>query len=109
MVKAIFRNLISNAIKYTNVGGNISITAAEENRFVKIRVADNGVGITNQIKERLFKIDDFHSSPGTNNEHGTGLGLLFCKEFVDLHGGEIQVESEPGMGSIFKFTLPHYI
>jgi signal transduction histidine kinase len=109
MVKTIFRNLISNAIKYTNTGGNIHITANESKKFVKIEVADNGIGMTQQKKEKLFKVDEFYSAPGTNNERGTGLGLLFCKEFIDLHGGKILVESEPGKGSTFTFTLPHYI
>jgi two-component system sensor histidine kinase/response regulator len=58
---------------------------------------------------KLFKIDAFHSTPGTQDEKGTGLGLLLCKEFVELHGGNIRIESEAGKGSIFSFTLPHYI
>jgi len=109
MVKTIFRNLISNAIKYTPEGGNIFIAATEGKRFVKIEVRDNGVGMSQTTKEKLFKIDEFHSIAGTNNETGTGLGLLFCKDFIDLHGGKIHVESEPDKGSKFKFTLPHYI
>lgn len=109
MVKTIFRNLISNAIKYTPEGGNIFIAAHEGKRFVKIEVRDTGIGMSKTTKEKLFKIDEFHSIAGTNNEQGTGLGLLFCKDFIDLHGGKIEVESEPGKGSKFKFTLPHYI
>jgi signal transduction histidine kinase len=109
MVKTIFRNLISNAIKYTPTGGNISVSASEGKQFVKIEVCDNGIGMSQKTKEKLFKIDEFHSTMGTNNELGSGLGLLFCKEFIDLHGGKIRVESEPGKGSKFKFTLPHYI
>lgn len=109
MVKTIFRNLISNAIKYTPTGGNISVSAAEGKQFVKIEVCDNGIGMSQKTKEKLFKIDEFHSTMGTNNELGSGLGLLFCKEFIDLHGGKIMIESEPGKGSKFKFTLPHYI
>lgn len=109
MVKTIFRNLISNAIKYTHDGGNIFIEAHEGKRFVKIEVRDNGIGMSQTTKEKLFKIDEFRSIMGTNNERGNGLGLLFCKEFIDLHGGKIEVESEPDKGSKFKFTLPHYI
>jgi len=109
MVKTIFRNLISNAIKYTNTGGCIYISATEGKRFVKIEVRDNGIGMSQKTKEKLFKIDEFSSISGTSNEQGTGLGLLFCKEFIDIHGGKIQVKSESGKGSTFQFTLPHYI
>jgi signal transduction histidine kinase len=107
MVKTIFRNLISNAIKYTRTGGEIFISANGGNKqFVKIEVRDNGIGMSQKTKEKLFKIDEFNSISGTNNEQGSGLGLLFCKEFIDLHGGTMSIESEPGKGSIFKFTLP---
>jgi signal transduction histidine kinase len=109
MVKTIFRNLISNAIKYSNTGGTIFISATEAPHFVEIEVKDDGIGIEQKTRQKLFKIDEFHSTSGTNNEQGTGLGLLFCKEFIDLHGGQIQVKSEPGKGSRFIFTLPHYI
>ena len=107
MVKTIFRNLISNAIKYTRTGGEIFISASGGNKqFVKIEVRDNGIGMSQKTKEKLFKIDEFNSISGTNNEQGSGLGLLFCKEFIDLHGGTMSIESELGKGSIFKFTLP---
>jgi len=109
MVKTIFRNLISNAIKYTNTGGHIHIAATEGKKLVKIEVSDNGIGMSQRTKEKLFKINEFSSISGTGNEHGTGFGLLFCKEFIDIHGGNIRVESEPDKGSKFKFTLPHYI
>lgn len=109
MVKTIFRNLISNAIKYTETDGSIFITASEGKKFVKIEVMDNGIGMSQRTKEKLFKIDQFSSISGTNNEYGTGFGLLFCKEFIDVHGGNISVKSEPGKGSTFQFTLPHYI
>lgn len=109
MIKTIFRNLITNAIKYTPTGGDIYITATEGKKFAKIEVRDNGIGMSERTKEKLFKIDAFSSMPGTDNEMGSGLGLLFCKEFIDLHGGKIKVESEPGKGSRVKFTLPHYI
>jgi len=109
MTKTIFRNLIGNAIKYTYTGGNISISATEGKKFVEIEVKDNGTGISESTLKKLFKTAEFHSLSGTNNEQGSGLGLLFCKEFVGLHGGKIWVESEPGKGSKFKFTLPHYI
>jgi signal transduction histidine kinase len=109
MVKTIFRNLISNAIKYSNMGGHIFISATEGKQFVEIEVSDNGIGMSERVQKKLFKIDEFHSTTGTNNEPGTGLGLIFCKEFIDLHGGKIYTESESGKGSKFIFTLPHYI
>ena len=109
MTKTILRNLVSNAIKFTYTGGNISIGAKEGKKFVEIEVKDNGTGISEKTMKKLFRIDEFHSLSGTNNEQGTGLGLLFCKEFVGLHGGKIWVESELNKGSKFKFTLPHYI
>ena len=107
MIRTIFRNLISNAIKYTNTGGEISIIASERKKYVEIEVKDNGTGISVEVQRNLFKNDGFYSKPGTNNEKGTGLGLLLCKEFIELHGGHIQVESAQGNGSKFIFTLPH--
>jgi signal transduction histidine kinase len=109
MVKTILRNLISNAIKFTNINGEISINALEKQQFVEVAVKDDGIGVSYEAQKNLFRIDLFHSTPGTNNERGTGLGLLLCKEFVELHGGSIWIESEPGKGSRFAFTLPHYI
>jgi signal transduction histidine kinase len=109
MVKTILRNLISNAIKYTNVNGEIVINACELKKFVEVTVKDNGIGISDENLSKLFKIDSLHSTPGTHDEKGTGLGLLLCKEFVELHGGNIRIESEAGKGSKFAFTLPHYI
>jgi signal transduction histidine kinase len=109
MVKTILRNIISNAIKYTNTNGEITIDAMEHNQYVEVAVKDNGTGITPEIQKKLFKIDSLHSTPGTANEKGTGLGLLLCKEFIELHGGIITVKSEKGKGSRFAFTLPHYI
>ncbi len=109
MVKTILRNLIGNAIKFTNSGGKIMISAQERKSFVEISVKDSGIGISEEAQRKIFKIDAFQSTAGTNNEKGTGLGLLLCKEFVELHSGNIRVESEPGKGSEFKFTLPHYL
>jgi signal transduction histidine kinase len=109
MVKTILRNLISNAIKYTNVNGEIIIDANEVKQYVEIAIKDNGIGISAEDQRKLFKIDAFHSTPGTHEERGTGLGLLLCKEFVELHGGNIRIDSEAGKGSRFSFTLPHYI
>jgi signal transduction histidine kinase len=109
MLKTIFRNLISNAIKYSNTGGAIFISATKGKQFIEIAVSDNGIGMSQNTKDKLFKIDGFHSITGTDKEKGTGLGLMFCKEFIEAHCGRIWLESEPGKGSTFRFTLPHCI
>ncbi len=106
MLSSILRNLISNAIKFTNPGGRIVISAERKPDEVLFSVSDNGVGMNKAILEKIFRIDSGFSTKGTNNEKGTGLGLILCKEFVEKHGGKIWVESELGAGSEFKFTLP---
>jgi signal transduction histidine kinase len=108
MLETILRNLISNAIKFTNKGGVIQIDALQNEKEAILKVTDNGVGIAPEIKGRLFKIDSHQSLPGTENEKGTGLGLMLVREFVARHGGEIGVESRVGSGSTFYFTLPFH-
>ncbi len=106
MLETILRNLISNAIKYTNPEGVIIVAGKQMNNGLLVSVTDNGVGIGSGDISKLFRIDKNHSSAGTQNEKGTGLGLILCKEFVDKHGGKIWVESEVGKGSTFYFTIP---
>ena len=106
MLKTVLRNLVSNAIKFTNTGGTIKINAEENSESVTISVSDNGVGIAPDDLTKLFDISQVLSTKGTAKETGTGLGLLLCKEFVEKHGGKIWVKSEEGKGSKFKFTLP---
>lgn len=105
MIDLIFRNLISNAMKFTDKGGLITISNRMENGKVVVSVSDTGIGVPNEVKEDLFDFKAHYSRKGTANEKGTGLGLKLCKEFVDRNGGEIWVESEEGKGSAFKFTL----
>jgi len=107
MVHTILRNLITNAIKFTEENGRISVEAVHLPGEIQITVSDTGIGIEEYIKEKLFLISEKITSLGTKNEKGTGLGLLLCKEFVEKHGGKIWVESEPGKGSQFFFTLPN--
>ena len=106
MVKTMVRNLISNAIKYSFIGGEIRITAERKNHHLMVCVMDQGVGIKNEVQSKLFKIDECISTLGTSKEKGTGLGLMLCKEFVDKHNGKIWVESKFGSGSKFCFALP---
>jgi len=109
MVKTILRNLISNAIKYSYLGGEITIKVTEKDKNIEIAIIDNGVGISQNAQRDLFQRDVLNSTRGTKNEYGTGLGLMICKEFVEMHEGIIQIESEPGKGTKIVFTLPHYI
>ncbi len=106
MLNTVLRNLVSNAIKFTDNGGAININAIENSGNVTISVSDNGIGIAPDDLTKLFDISQILSTTGTAKETGTGLGLLLCKEFVEKHGGKIWVESEVGKGSDFKFTLP---
>ena len=106
MLKAILRNLVSNAIKFTNKNGAININATQTDSNVTISISDNGIGIKPDNLAKLFDISQVLTTKGTSGETGTGLGLLLCKEFVEKHGGKIWVESEVGKGSDFKFTLP---
>ena len=106
MLKTVLRNLVSNAIKFTNNGGVINISTEKNSGKVTISVSDNGIGISPDNLAKLFDISEVLSTTGTAKETGTGLGLLLCKEFVEKHQGKIWVESEVGKGSDFKFTLP---
>lgn len=106
MLNAIVRNLVSNAIKFCNSGGAIEVNASAKPDLIEISIADNGVGISDEVKEKLFKTTTGLSLAGTAHEKGTGLGLLICREFIEKHGGKIWVESNLGEGSKFIFTLP---
>ncbi len=109
MLSTVLRNLISNAIKFTNVGGEIIISAhkSEQNDQLEIWVSDNGVGMPPKVVNSIFQLNRQFTSSGTNNEKGTGLGLFICKEMIQLNGGKIWVESTPSEGTCFKFTLDY--
>jgi PAS domain S-box-containing protein len=111
MMETILRNLISNAIKFTHPGGTIQINAEIRKGDLQVSVADTGVGIPKEQISKLFRIEESYSTPGTLKEHGTGLGLILCKDFVEKHGGRIWAESASNGqmyqgGSTFKFTIP---
>lgn len=108
MIKTVIRNLVSNAIKFTNTMGTVKIYATESGNNYIYSVEDNGIGIDDENIEKLFKIDVSFSSHGTKGETGTGLGLILCKEFVEKNNGKIWLESEVNKGSIFNFTVPKY-
>lgn len=107
MIATILRNLLSNAIKFTNMGGRILVFSEQTLNEIIISIKDNGVGIDPEALGKLFRIDQNNSSKGTQNEMGTGLGLILCKEFIERHKGRIWAESEYGKGSSFSFALPN--
>jgi PAS domain S-box-containing protein len=106
MLKTILRNLVSNAIKFSENDGHVEISAHQTPSDITISILDNGIGITPEYLKKLFSISQIHTTLGTSEEKGTTLGLLLCKEFVEKHGGKIWVESNHRTGSEFKFTLP---
>lgn len=106
LYNTILRNLISNAIKFSRIGSVIYVTASIKNNMIEVSVADSGVGIRQENLEKLFMVDSTFSTRGTLNEKGTGLGLVLCKEFVEINKGTIWAESELEKGSTFYFTLP---
>ncbi len=106
MVETILRNLLSNAIKFTPENGNVHFSAYKQNHNCIIEVADTGVGMSEQQIKSLFSSDKTISSPGTNNEKGTGLGLILCKEMIDINKGSISVDSELSKGTKFTISLP---
>lgn len=106
MLKTILRNLITNAVKFTHKNGTVVVGAQINKKYVEVSVSDNGIGMTEAIKSKLFRLDANLSTRGTENEKGTGLGLFLCKEFVEKHGGRIWVDSIEGKGSVFNFKLP---
>nr|WP_152426542.1 tetratricopeptide repeat protein [Cesiribacter andamanensis] len=107
-MNTVLRNLISNALKFTEKGGSVEVEVNEWKDAIEVAVRDSGVGMSPAVLAKLFKIEHKYSTPGTANESGTGLGLMLCKEFVERSGGMISVESQEGKGSTFRFTIPKY-
>ena len=105
-VKQVLLNLLSNAVKFTPEGGTIGLKAGRRDRAVEISVSDTGIGIAAEDQVTIFEEFRQVGSDETRKQEGTGLGLTLAKKFVELHGGRIWVESEPGRGSTFTFTLP---
>jgi signal transduction histidine kinase len=109
MIETVLRNLVSNAIKFTPESGKITVWARQTENCTEVRVTDTGVGISKEEVQHLFKLDSSVKRNGTNNEDGTGLGLILCYEFIQKHNGTIAVESEPGKGSSFYFIIPNAV
>ncbi|MBN2683162.1 MAG: tetratricopeptide repeat-containing sensor histidine kinase [Bacteroidales bacterium] len=108
LLNTILRNIIGNAVKFSQFNGKVEISCRNMQDFVEISIKDDGVGISKNDQEKLFRIDENFSTQGTSNETGTGLGLIICKEFIEKHGGTIRIESEIDRGSNFAFTIPAF-
>lgn len=109
LLDIVIRNLLSNAVKYTHRGGRISILLkdkTQENGGILLKICDNGIGISTEKQKSLFTSEEINSTPGTENEKGTGLGLKLCMELVRINKGTINVESKEGEGTCFVITLP---
>jgi signal transduction histidine kinase len=104
-INLVIRNLLLNAVKFTAGGGYVRVTAEDKGSEWEVTVADNGIGISEEAQRQLFDRTALYSTRGTAEEKGTGLGLILCKEFVERNGGRIRVESAPGKGSLFSFTV----
>jgi PAS domain S-box-containing protein len=105
-ISTVLRNLVSNSIKFSKEGDIIRIFCQHENGKINISVSDTGIGMSQEDLEKLFRIDIHHSSIGTANERGTGLGLILCKELVEKNNGKIRVESKLGKGTTFTISIP---
>ncbi len=105
MVNLVLRNLLSNAIKFTPENGAIIIRLKNESPFCRVSVIDNGIGMDPETLARIQE-NSYYSTQGTAKENGTGLGLMLCKDFLGRNGGVLEIESDPGKGSVFSFTLP---
>lgn len=106
MIETVVRNLISNAIKFTNPSGKISVKSYLLKNKVAVSIEDTGIGMDEEEIKKLFKVEETFSKRGTNQEKGVGLGLLICKEFVGRHNGTIEVSGRKNAGTTFRFTLP---
>jgi signal transduction histidine kinase len=108
MVKTIFRNLISNAIKFTGIYGEIEIFSRNESEMIEFGIIDNGIGISEDNLKNLLENKEINTTFGTGREEGSGLGLILCRDFIKKNGGAFRVESKLNEGSTFYFTLKRF-
>ena len=106
MIKTVIRNLLSNAIKFSNAGSKVQVKVTEKDGFAIVSVRDYGCGIDEESQKKLLHTDIHFTTFGTNNEEGSGLGLLLCQDFVSKNGGKLWFESKKGEGSLFSFSIP---
>jgi two-component system, sensor histidine kinase and response regulator len=106
MFETVIRNLVTNAVKFTAKGGKVIVLARKnDDNMMEIKISDSGIGMSPELRDRLFKLNEKTNRPGTDGELSTGLGLLLCKDFIEKHNGKIWVESEVGKGSTFSFSI----
>jgi len=108
MINTVVRNLINNAVKFSNKGGTVELGILSRSEFFEVVVSDQGIGISDENVQKIFRIDQKFKSPGTSGETGTGLGLVLCMDFVEKNGGEIWCKTREGSGSSFYFTIPRH-
>jgi signal transduction histidine kinase len=106
MINTILRNLLTNALKFTPRNGEVRVGISQNNGLCILSIKDNGIGIPAERMKNLFSIDTAHKTKGTDQEPGTGLGLILCREFIEKHGGHLEVYSEIGKGSEFRVIIP---
>jgi len=106
MINSVVRNLMTNAVKFTDRDRKVEVRIDSIGGLLQVNIVDEGIGIPGEYINKLFNIDEKYKGTGTAGEKGTGLGLIICREFVEKNGGEISVQSKPGVGSTFSFTLP---
>ena len=106
MLQVTFRNLLTNAVKFSHPGGEIKICIYRQPGHWKFQVKDQGIGMSKEVQSILLKVDDRKQKSGTSGEIGSGLGLLLCEDFIQRHGGHLTWESTLGEGSTFSFTIP---
>ena len=106
MINTVFRNILTNAVKFTRQNGKIEIYSTESEKSVHILFQDNGIGISKDLLPKLFSLNEKVFSKDTDGNFGTGLGLILCKEFVEKNNGEIWIESEENIGTKVHILLP---